>query len=160
MEKVNYLEISGYLTVSNDVKSSCFITDEGESEGSAKQCRIDYLKVRLVSADHIYKNNAAINEETAYEFSLKYDDGGVLVDLACKKTTERFTVDKNADLFPRVDRELYDRILEILSSIENDIDVVLGATRIIEMREVVGKEIKKLIDYLGVYEIYPSWVIN
>lgn len=157
MEKIYYCEIAGYLTVSNDVKGSCFITDEGE--GSAKQCRIDYLKVRLVNADHIYKNKSAINEETTYEFSLKYNDG-VLVDLTSKKTTERFTVDKNADLFPRVDRDLYDRILEILSSIENDIDVVLGATRIIEMREVVGKEIKKLIDYLGVYEIYPSWVIT
>lgn len=158
MVKVYYCEIAGYLTVSENIKSSCFITDEGE--GSANDCRIDYLKVRLVNADHVYKTNAAINEETTYEFSLKYNDDGVLVDLTCTKTTERFTVDKNADLFPRVDRELYDRIFEILSSIENDIDVVLGATRIIEMREVVGKEIKKLIDYLGVYEIYPSWVIT
>lgn len=156
MEKVYYLEIAGCLTVSENNKSCCFITNED----SAEQCRIDYLKVRVVNADYIYKTYAAINEETTYEFSLKYNDDGVLVDLTCTKTTERFTVDENADLFPRVDRELYDRILEILSSIENDIDVVLGATCIIEMREVVGKEIKKLIDYLGVYEIYPSWVIN
>ena len=155
MEKVYYLEIAGYLTVSENVKSSCFITNEG----TADKCRIDYLEVRVVSADHIYKTDAAVNEEITYKFSLKYDDG-VLVDLACARTTERFTVDRNADLFPQVDRELYDRILEILSSIENDIDVVLSATRIIEMREVVGKEIKKLIDYLGVYEIYPSWVIT
>lgn len=156
IKSVYYLDITGQVT-EGKVKSSCFINEFSGNE--VREYRIKTIKVRVVDADYIFLEKAAVNTETTYVFSLRYDEDGVLSDITFTKNYEKFTVDEEADNFPQIGEKLYNRILEILSSIENNIKVILDTTQIVEMREEVGKEIKKFINYLNVYKISPDWKI-